>query len=281
MREEFTVPLGLLRRYLAFHGWKKAERVAAAGGILDENSLAAAYFRERAGGRSNVDLYVLSDPDVDEIEMAVPREMGTREAVRRLEGAINTLSQVEDKAPAQIAAAIRSIGYDVVRSRIPAEMVVDDTIHLDQAVSYTGSIKKLLAASATTELSPDVYFFRVKREGTQYADQCRFGHTFRGSFGFTIESPVLPNNEPVFPGMEQQPPFERRVIQRLARGIKVIQEAVAAQEPAIVVRSFESGFSANMCEEFAGLVQETAPSGIGFGFLFSPEWPATNPDELW
>jgi hypothetical protein len=27
----------------------------------------------------------------------------------------------------------------------------------------------------------------------KYADNCRFGHTFRGSFGFTIESPIEEN----------------------------------------------------------------------------------------
>jgi len=209
------------------------------------------------------------------------RTLDTHEALRRLEGAINTLSQVEGKDRNEIASDIRSIGFDVVRSRVPDELVFEDTIHLDQAVSYTANIKKLLAASATTEITPDLYFFRVKKEASQYAENCRFGHTFKGSFGFTIESPVTPNVEPVFPGMEQMPPFARRVIQRLARGIKVIQEAVETQDPAVAVRGFQTGFSANMCEEFANLVQYTAPSGMGFGFLLSPEWPAPQLGELW
>jgi hypothetical protein len=173
------------------------------------------------------------------------------------------------------------MGFDVVRSRVPDELVIEDTIHLDLAVNYTANIKKLLAASATTELSPDVYFFRVKKEGSQYAERCRFGHTFKGSFGFTIESPVPANEEPVFPSMEQMPPFERRVVQRIARGINVIQEAVHAEDPAIVARSFETGFSANMCEEFANLIEQTAHTGMAFGFVFSPEWWAPEFGELW
>lgn len=281
MSEALTVPLGLLRRYLALRGWTKAERADVAGGILDQGSFAANYFRQRAAGPSNIDMYVLAEPTLDSIEMVVPKELGTSDAVRRLQGVINTLSQVEEKDPLQIVAAIRSIAFDVVTSRVPDEMVTDDTIHLDQAVSYTGNIKKLLAASATTEMSPDVYFFRIKREASHYADNCRFGHTFKGSFGFTIESPVVPNDEPVFPGMDQQAPFERRVIQRLAQGIEVVQKAVTTEDPDLVVNGFGSGFSANMCEEFAELIQDTAPGGIGFGFLFSPEWPAPKLDELW
>ena len=40
----------------------------------------------------------------------------------------------------------------------------------------------------------------------------------------------------------------------------------------------KTGFSANACEQFAKLVEETAPGGLAFSFAFSPEWRA--PAEL-
>jgi hypothetical protein len=164
MSEEITVPLGLLRRYLAFHVWKPQQRVAAAGTILEEHSFAAAFFRERSTGRRNADIYVLAESGLDDIEIVVPRTLDTHQALRRLEGIINTLSQVEGKDRHEIVSEIRSIGFDVVRSRVP-ELVFEDTIDLDQAVNYTANIKKLLAAGAITEITPDLYFFRVKKEG--------------------------------------------------------------------------------------------------------------------
>jgi hypothetical protein len=81
--------------------------------------------------------------------------------------------------------------------------------------------------------------------------------------------------------MEQTPPFERRVILRLAQGISLVRHAVAAEDPSIVVSGFQEGFSANMCEEFATLLEQTAPTGMGFAFAFSPEWPAPEVGELW
>ncbi len=279
MSGETTVPLGLLRRYLAFHGWRMPERPS--GHPIAGTSYADVFFRERASGRRNVDIYILTEQGLDDIELAVPRAIETAESMRRLDGVIETLSQLEGRDRGQVVADVRSIGFDIVKSRVPDDLVFEDTIHLDQAVSYTANIKKLLAAGATTEISPDVYFFRVKKEASQYAENCRFGHTFKGSFGFTIESPVAPNSEPVLPGMEQMPPFERRVIQRIANGIRTIQEAVEGQDPGVVAQGFRSGFSANMCEEFAELVQQTAPGGMGFGFLLSPEWPAPPLGELW
>lgn len=282
MSDELTVPLGLLRRYLAFHGWRRPEHVAASGGLLEGNSLVATFFRERSKGTRNADLYVLSDPDAEDVEMVVPHTLGSKESLRRLQGLINTLAQLENRDRFQVVADIRSIGFDLVRSRIPDELVFDDTIHLEQAVNYTAGVKKLLADAATTELNPSIYFMRVKKEASAYAEQCRFGHTFRGSFGFTIESPIAPNPSPAFPGMEQNvvPPFERRVIQRLAQGITVIQQAVGADDPGVVVNSFKRGFSANMCEDFATLIEQTAPTGMAFGFAFSPEWPTPEIGEL-
>jgi uncharacterized protein with ParB-like and HNH nuclease domain len=42
-------------------------------------------------------------------------------------------SQLENKAPEDIVASIRLIGYDVVRSRVPDELVIDNTIYLESA----------------------------------------------------------------------------------------------------------------------------------------------------
>jgi hypothetical protein len=220
MTEELTVPLGLLRRYLIFHGWKMPELVMSAGSRLDGDSYAERFFRERAVGTRNVDLYVLSEPGEEKIELAVPRLLDTKETFRRLDGALETLSQLEGRDRIELVAAVRSIGFDSVKSRIPDAQVYEDTINLNQAVKYTWKMKQLLAAGATTEILPDAYFSRLKKKGTEYAEHCRFGHTFKGSFGFTIESPVGPNPEPVLPEMEQAQsfPFERKVMHRLARG---------------------------------------------------------------
>ena len=79
--------------------------------------------------------------------------------------------------------------------------------------------------------------------------------------------------------IEQPPPFERRVVQRVARGLSDICEAVQRDDLAIVVNDVGSGFSANACERFANLVEETARTGMSFAISFSPEWPPA-PDLL-
>lgn len=126
--------------------------------------------------------------------------------------------------------------------------------------------------TAHTELEPLPYFLRTKKEASDYANRCRFGHTFRGSFGFTVESPIEPAIQSALPGIDPAPPFERRVIKRFARGLEAVSKAVLIDSTDPITDTIKTGFSANVCEQLATLVDGTSPSGIVFDFSFSPEW---------
>ena len=269
-----TVPLGMLRRYLATHGWRRASQTARPVLARPQSAAARAVLQGRSGGQRNFDLYVLSEDGLDDVELILPRGQGSTDYVRQVLGAIRTLSDIEGRAPEEVVTDVRLIGFDVVRSRIPNALVYDNTIQLEIASNYITGIKSLLAATATTEIQPDPYFLRVKKEAADYADHCRFGHTFKSSFGFTIESPILPNDEPTFAVVDQPTPFNRRVMERLVRGIRSVCEAVATDDTAALVANARTGFNANACEQFATLVTDTSPGSLLFGFSFSPEWQA-------
>jgi hypothetical protein len=273
-----AVPLGLLRRYLTAHGWRQGTVGRRSPPAHVQNEIMAAFLQARPGGRRNFDVYVLSEDGFEDVELVLPREQTASDFLRRIEGAIRTLSDIEGREPEQVITDVRMIGYDVVRSRIPDMMVHDDTIYLEVAANYITSVKSLLAATATTEIQPDPYFLRVRKEASEYADRCRFAHTFRGSFGFSIESPIVPNNEPTLPQIDQPRPFERRVMERFARGVQAVCDAVASDTTARIVTSVQTGFSANACELFADLIENTSPGGLILSFAFSPEWRSD--DEL-
>lgn len=268
------VPLGLLRRYLSAHGWRAADGYATgvAQSVAATTFPDAQFFQSRSSGQRNVDVFLLSESGYEDIELVIPKDNRTADYARRLKGAIETLSQLEERPPDEIVASIRAIGYDIVRSRIPDDLVMENTIYLESARSYVNGMKELLAATATTELRPQPFFGRQSKEATEYSEKCRFGHTYRGSFGFTIESPLTPEKTEGLPGIEPPLPFERRVVQRLALGIQHVCESVEHEDVRPLVEGFKDGFGANGCDRFASLVRSTAYSGMYFGFLFSPEW---------
>jgi hypothetical protein len=228
----------------------------------------------RRGGHRDFDIYVPAAPDLDGVQLVIPRSRTSPEYAPQIARVLQTLAAVEDRDEPEIAKAIRQVGFDVVRSRIPDVQVLDDAIHLSIARNFVSGIRSVLASAATTELHPAPYFLRLLKEASEYADRCRFGHTFRGSFGFTLESPLEPTKQEQLPGILAEIPFERRVIQRLARGLHSVARAVATDSTDPITSSMKTGFNANICENLAGLVEQTSPSGLTFEFAFSPEIPA-------
>jgi hypothetical protein len=71
--------------------------------------------------------------------------------------------------------------------------------------------------------------------------------------------------------MEAEPPFERRVIQRLARGVMAACKAVDTSDIQSVVEGVSTGFGANPWEKFTKLIKDTSLGGLTMSFSFSPE----------
>ena len=271
-----SVKLDLLRRYLVAHQWRRVERTDPARISPKMMSVGtdSAFLRGRTDAKANLDLYVLSEPGADDIELVVPRSINTPEYERRLEGAVTTLSQIEERDADQVIASINLVGFDIVQSRLPSELVLDETIYLESAKNYVNGMRNLLAATAMTEIKPFAFFARASQAALEFADRCRFGHTYRGSFGFTIESPLNPVKQETLFGLDPTPPFERRVLERLGTGIQQLCDAADKEDLEPLRNAFRLGFGANACERFALLIRNTAYSGLWFKFLFSPEWQA-------
>ena len=277
--EDVMVPLDLLRRYLFAHGWSRLPIPAtSAFWPLEGPAGVARLLNARSGGRRTYELFVYREggDEEDVIEIVVPTENRISDYGRRIEDVIRTLSQFENRSPVEIVADIRSIGFDVIRSTLPDYHVENDSIRLEIAANYISEMRQLMVVTATTESNPDPYFLRVKKEAKEYVGRCRFGHTFRGSFGFVIESPIGPNNEPALMASEQVFPYERRVIQRMSVGIQSIVAAVESGDVSQIVNNYKVGFSANSCEQFAYLIENSVQTGIVLEFSFTPEWPQSS-----
>lgn len=263
------VPLASLRQYLLANGWvRRAQNLQAA-------ELNASIGLLRARGVAETKTYEIFRAPLlgfEDVEIVLPVFTTSSDAGLLLKSALATLTELEQRPTSEIIAAIVARGVDVIRSRLPDAITLNETIHLAVARNFVTGIRDVLASTATTELDPGPFFLRVKKEGTDFADRCRFGHTFRGSFGFTIESPISPNEEPTLDGIEAPPPFERRVVERFARGLSFISAAAAMDDTSPIVENAEFGFNANACEQFADLIEQTSTAKLMFDFIFSAEW---------
>jgi hypothetical protein len=130
-RRDFTAPHDSLRRYLLSHGWQATSHGSGEPSLIT-TPYEALFLRDRMPDRRSVEIFTLKEEGFENIELVVPRDSFTSDFDRRVEGIFDTLAQVEGREPDAIIADVRLIGFDVIRSRIPDELVYQDTIHLLQ-----------------------------------------------------------------------------------------------------------------------------------------------------
>jgi hypothetical protein len=243
-------PLSAVRRYLRASGWRVQRQLPAKG----------------------LDLFVSSAEDMQDIEIVLPERPDLPDAERRVALAVRSIAQFENRDLDAVLASLQAIGFDVVRAKLPDHLVFRRSIKLDVADRFVRRMRRLLAASADAQLQPLPSSSSIDRDAQSYADRCRFGHTFEGSFGFSVESPV--GAAPEFaPGESPPPPpFERLVVQRLMRGLRMVNDAARQEAPELISREYKRGLNANACEELIALVEGTTANHIGFEFVLSPEW---------
>lgn len=209
----------------------------------------------------------------DDGHIEVFLSQGATEEIQREEAyfAIRTISDYYAEKAEVVERKILSYLTDRISGRIPDEYVRNDTIEFKVASEYMSQMKAFLSSSASTEISGKQHFERTLKEASEYAERCRFGHTFRGSFGFVVASPVEPNESPNLDIVDEAAPLGRRVVERIARGLETVQNASKNDDPEMI-SGVDSGFSSNMCDALANLVEETQVSRIAFGIEFSREW---------
>ncbi|MFC3691458.1 hypothetical protein ACFOWB_04430 [Chenggangzhangella methanolivorans] len=210
-------------------------------------------------------------------EIVLPASTGRSDEALKIDLALKTLSGLEDGTESQIAERIASYSRDLFRARLPDEAVFMDSIRLKVAESFLRRMRQFLEAAGTAEETSLAYVRGPSPLGAAYAADCRFGHTFVGSFGFSIQSSVGPNSGYFDNEVDPARPFSRRVFERVARGMGHIAKAWDVREPRLLVEHYKDGFNSNMLENFSILLATGGVKRLEIDIDFSPEWK-TPPD---
>jgi hypothetical protein len=217
----------------------------------------------------------IPDEQASEPIEVVLSQGGDAEA-RDISFALTTIAEYYQMEAVEIAAEVRGLAADVIRSRIPDEYVRHDSIELRLATEYIEKFKNLLAASASTVISGERNILRLRKEGIEFSEQCRFGHTFRGSFGFQVEAPVGLNDQPALVDSVEELPLGRKVVERISRGLASLAQAERQGSISPIVND-ESGFSSNMCDIVADIISDIGIARLDFEMKYSPEWKIDAP----
>ena len=209
------------------------------------------------------------------IRIALPRKASATDFADRVAEAIQTLAELLRQSPETVLARIHELGEDVLRARLITRSSDRGSIPLEMAVNVVNGLKKLVTYAAAGESTHLPFFSRPPRKAIVHTEHCRFGHTFAGSFGFTVESPLaLETQQPLISG-SAPPPFERRVMERMYRGIQDLRQATQQRELSPIVNDYVSGLNANMCDALLDIAENGTDLEVAFRLDWSPKVPVT------
>lgn len=239
-RELIAVTLSDIEGFLYTNGWKKESQ---------DNEKITSYLLPKNSQNSSY------------LKLVLPSSKDYIDYFERIENAINVLSQVHDKSTEEIIKEITSVNHDVFKARIINPSIYPNSIPLPIAVENIKAFRDLFIYSACSEEKNLPYFEKPLSVGILHANLCYFGHTFDGSFGFTINSPIdsdvqgLEFNQYSLIDNKKESTFERRVMERIVRGLYLVEEAVRKDDGDIVVNSYDTALNARMCKALLEISQ--------------------------
>jgi hypothetical protein len=198
--------------------------------------------------------------------LALPRYHTFSDSYARLADAINLLSEIEGLPPHALIQKILSTDRDTLSMRML--LPPGSFPSLEKATQIVHGLRDLIAFSACMETEPKPFFNKQLPEGQQQAQLCRFGHTFTGSFGFTIESPIFSLQPQLF-----ETPLSRRAVERIIRGLNFAHQAEQEQNWALISQTFERGLNSNMCNALADISMNLENIDFEYTISWSPRFP--------
>src|SRR6266567_8729063 len=202
--------------YLRANGWRRAEESAK-----------AAYWQR-------------SDEAEHGYEILVPRRSEFADFPARIGEVLSTLEVVENRSQLEIFNDLITSNADVIRVRTHSRDGEDNgSLSLEDGVMLHEKVREMiLAAACATIRKSAVYAKRKPERAMSYLRRIRLGQTERGSYVFTLISPVTPALRIEHSLFTTEEPFERRVVETLANALNATRDAAESSTTSLDMDPF-------------------------------------------
>ncbi len=191
--------------------------------------------------------YELTAEDAQGVELLLPTEEGYLDTAERIQDALAAISQIENRDQVSVARDLLSVNADSIAFRLEVANE-SDSIPIADAARHVKAIRNLLQFGYCSELEPRRHFEDPIPAAIGLLHNFSFCHTFRGSFGFEVTNAIAKTQKT---GDLFSPPTQRKVVERIARGAILLESAVAADDPSILIGAYKTAMNARMCDALA------------------------------
>lgn len=231
-----------------------------------------------------------SESDTANFEVLVPLRTEFGDFITRIAEILETLEVVETRSQLEIFNELITTSADVIRIQTHSRAGEDQgSLALEDGVIAYEKVREMILAAACATVTRRALFAKRKPElAMSYLRKVRLGQTERGSYVFTLISPVTPalraTSEDLIPAEE---PFERRVVELLANALTATRDAAVASavlggDMAPFKNAIVHGVSANLFEAISGLSEASGnkPIEVRFSWARSRQPVANVPNRI-
>lgn len=246
----YDLPVQHIASYLQFQGWEL---------VLQNKRWLVFHGRKSESG--------------DPFEIVLPKAIDESDYRFYVRQAIKILSSLNKQTLATTANDILRFDLNKYDRDIFNIRIIDNadlsSIPLRLAHRAISGIQELFAAATVSEVKEPLPFFpRVGSNPNKILDTVRFGHTFPGSFGYSVESPInIQKSEQL-----EMFPLQRRVMERIVRGLVTADKAAIKGDPGPILAGYSTGFSANMCDAILSISDDHNGVEIEYSIEWSHEF---------
>jgi hypothetical protein len=204
--------------------------------------------------------------------VVLPAKESFRDFSSRIAEAVRRLADIEQTSNDDIVQKIQSVGQDVLYLRLSLPRT-DDLPSLEGTSHFLQGLRNLVTYGACMEQERRRYFEKPFRIGREQAEHFQFAHTFQGSFGFTIESQIAELQQSALWPSQHRPPIQRRVLERITRGLLFAKSAEQMHNSAEISQNFATGLNANMCKAVVDMLAEMQDTQVSYSVRWSSRLP--------
>jgi len=256
----------------------------------------AAYLRASGWRRSyevgdKAAVWIRRSEENEEFEILLPLDSELRDYPPRIGEALRTLELLERRSQLDILSDLLLTSADVVRVPMHPGRNAHGTVPIEVGVPFLQQVRAMMLAAACAAMGPRSYFrTRKPEEAEEYLDTVELGPSERGSYVFTVLSPVPPAFAQLpLPDMAAgaiDDPFPRRVTRTLTLALETLRtaalRAAATDDFEPLQASVEKGVSANLCDAVSEMTQLSGGSGLDVRVTWARTWkpPGDAPSDV-
>lgn len=176
-------------------------------------------------------------------------------------------SEYSGADPDAVAVLLKQERVDLHRLHLPLPRDVETAINLKSVKSTVDSFYGMLY-----EAMLEVADTNLKERADQFRGACLFGHTFKGSFGISIETPTNLFALSLF-DYDCSSSFERLASLRISTGLEILSSASLDGGFQKIEDSLDVGLSPAMCKSLLGMRSIFEIGGFEYEAYWSPFMP--------